>query len=387
MAAPTVCFDLTPFSSGSRFRGIGMYAFELAQALWKVSANAPGEIDLRFLVGCYATTRVSAEPPAAFTSLHEGALHTHSQYKISKRTYGRIALRKVDLFHAAEPDAAPLFGICRLIVTCHDLIPTVLGGPYLGRTPRWWSRLRDAIRYRAPLHVIAISEATRRDVCDLLGVPAERVTVVHHGVDHDFYHATRAQDEERSVAAVIATDRPYFLYVGAFDYRKQVPTLIRAFGSIAREVDDDLVISGKLTSPRLMHTLLEEAKRSGVSKRIRLVGFVPRPLLPALYRSATAHVLPSLYEGFGMTLVEAMACGCPIIACPVSAMPEVCGDAVEWAKPGDVQSLAQSLVAVSRDPKRRARLGQAGIERAARFTWERAARQTLDVYKTVLTKR
>ena len=362
-----------------------MYAFELGRAL----ARAPDThgLDLTFLVGRNERMRVTDAPLETLDRLYDDAAQRAVPYQLSKEFFGRVAIARsgVDLYHATDPMGTPRIGLSRVVVTCHDLIPAILGKPYLGLKPRWVRIAADYTRYHRPDHVIAISDATRADLVRLLALPRERISVVHHGIDEKAFSARGEPGERERVSSIVGSARPFFLYVGAFDHRKGIGPLIEAFGRVVKELDEDVVLVGKIEDKR-RSAFEEMIRRAGVEGRVRFVGFARREDLPALYRTATAHVFPSEYEGFGMTLVEAMASGCPVIAHPVSAMPEVCGDAAEWAPPHDVDALARALSNVAKSKERRRELSERGVERARQFNWDRAASETLAVYRSVLDR-
>ena len=381
---PSVCFDLTPFASKSRFRGIGTFSLQLARALQSSEVLRTCPFRLQFLVGRGSDIRVVDDIPS-LQVLCKGNAQYSTTYQASKKIFGRWALArsKVDLFHATDPKGTPHVGVGKTVVTCLDIIPTILGGPYLRFEPRWFNIWINRMRYRLPDHVVAISHSTKHDICKVLRIPEERVTVVHLGVRHDQYNLDKQPGETERVVEALGTDGPFFLYVGAFDSRKQVPTLMCAFSRVAGQVDEDLVITGR-PDPSMKKKLLSLRKQLGLEKRIHFPGYVPDELLPAAYRAATAHAFPSTYEGFGLTLLEAMASGCPVIACRVSSMPEVCGDAALWVKPGDVTTLSESLVTIAHDASTRHDLRRLGRSKALEFTWERAAEETLQMYRKML---
>lgn len=370
---PRACLDLTPLSTGSRFRGIGTYALALARAL---AATPCEDLELYALVGRGVRTRVlplaeavaramdsSAGPPVPYAA-HYALAHTAGAARLAGR---------VDLFHATDPKGAPCLPGMRTVTTCHDLIPTVLGPPY---RPAWVPSaavaLVDRLRYRLPDRVIAISEHTRSDLVRATGLPPSRISVVHHGVDHDRFRPAAA-----------TAHRPYFLYVGGFDARKQVPALVRAFGRRAGDFDESLLIAGQMR-PAWEGPIRDAIAASGAGDRVQLAGFVDEDRLSTLYQGATAHVMASTYEGFGMTVLEAFASGCPVIAARASCVPEIAGDAALLVPPLDEVALGDALVRVARDRALRASLRERGIRRAAAFTWERCARETLDVYRATL---
>jgi alpha-1,3-rhamnosyl/mannosyltransferase len=370
-------------STISRYRGIGNYAYSLANAF--VGADLHG-LDLQLLIGRYLNTRLvplGDGPPTPEEAGASGRPLASRTYHAVKQTIVRARLMqaKPALYHAPDPKATPR--PCRTVVTCHDLIPTVLAGPYLAPwVPRPVSAALDTLRYRLPDHVIAISDWTRRDVQRITGLPDERVSVIHHGIDFEAFHP-RALAGEREAVRHAVGERPFFLYVGGFDARKQVPEMVQAFAERASEIDENLVICGRV--PAQERARMERAVRaSGASSRLVQLGFVAPELLPALYRAATAHVMPSTYEGFGMTLSEAFATGCPVIAADASCVPEIAAGSALLVPPEDMPALGSAMVRVAGSEALRRDLRERGLARAAHFTWERCAEQTVAVYRKVL---
>lgn len=385
--ASKVCFDISTLSSGSRHRGIGMYALALAKAFAKMGRQQ-GDLDIYLALGRGLALRVAPLPddPALIEAeALRGEPVPYNVYYALKQTVAlaRLTAAGVDLVHSTEPQGTCFPPRCRTIVTCHDIIPAVLGPPYQSRyTPAWVSAAVATARYRLPDHVIAISEHTRGDLERVTGIPSERVSVVHHGVDASVFRPEKGLNDAARVKA-IAGERQYFLYVGGFDSRKQVPELIAAFARTAGEFDGSLVIAGRIG--RNEREPIERAvAASGAPERIVLAGFVSAEDLPALYRGAMAHVMPSTYEGFGMTVLEAFASGCPVIAARTSSVPEIAGDAALFVPPGDADALSEAIGRVGREEPLRRSLAERGLARAALFTWERCAAETLDVYRSVL---
>jgi glycosyltransferase involved in cell wall biosynthesis len=244
---------------------------------------------------------------------------------------------------------------CGSVVTIHDLaflkFPETFKAGHRQRL-EWFTR--NSVR-RAD-RIIAISANTKRDLCELLRVDPDRVDVVHHGVDHQRF---------RPDGPVTLREKPYILSVGALQPRKNYLMLIRAYRQLKRPVE--LVIAGQRG---WMYEEIEREAGNGVV----LLGHVSDTELPALYRGAAVVAMPSLYEGFGLPLLEAMACGAPVVASNASCFPEVCGDAAMLVGPDDwPAALAQVL---DRPPSR-----ERSLKRAAEFTWEKTAAKTLEVYR------
>jgi glycosyltransferase involved in cell wall biosynthesis len=371
-----VIFDLTPLSTGSRFRGIGTYTLDLARAL---ATQVGSNIDLRFLVGFEGQFELWPSSHALDIDTVVQAcggrdVTSYQRYYHQKRGAMKrfLAGQEVDLFHAPDPKGTPTFDHCKTVITAHDLIPTVMGWPYRV-APLWWSVMYNKRRYLPHTHVIAISKWTACDLGRYCGLPAERATVVYHGVDHE-----RFSPHNRSTPPI-----PYFFYVGGFDKRKQVPDLIRAFGRISGGIKEELWIAGKPDNAqkRGLETAILEC---GASQRVKLLGFVDEDQLPSLYANATAHVLPTLYEGFGLTALEAMASGSPVVTLRATCVPEVCGDAAEYAEVGDWDTFSLAMRKLALDTGHFKQVRQKGLERAAEFTWPRSANETLAVYENVV---
>jgi glycosyltransferase involved in cell wall biosynthesis len=218
------------------------------------------------------------------------------------------------------------------------------------------------------------------------GVPDDKVTVLHSGVNERFRPVTDAA----ALAAVRARcglgQTPFVLAVGTVQPRKNYELLVRAFRSVAETLPHALVIAGG--RGWLAEGLQAEINRQGLTERVLLPGFVDDADLPALYAAADLFVFPSLYEGFGLPLLEAMACGVPVISSDASSLPEVAATGDEPAAlllpPGDEAVWAAAMLRLLGDPAARQRLIEAGRAQAARFTWGRAARQLAALYEQLL---
>jgi glycosyltransferase involved in cell wall biosynthesis len=218
--------------------------------------------------------------------------------------------------------------------------------------------------------VAALSEATRQDLIAITGVPAERVEVVYPGVPAGFQPV-----DPRETLARLGLERPYVLCVSSDHPRKNLPGMIAAFEQVAAEVPHDLVLAG----PAVWASEQVRARIAGspVAPRIRRLGLVSEADLIGLYSGADLFVLPSLYEGFGFPVLEALACGCPTITTSVSSLPEVSGDAALLTPPGDDDALAAALRRALGDPALRAELRRRGLVHARRFSWRTATDHTL----------
>jgi glycosyltransferase involved in cell wall biosynthesis len=267
----------------------------------------------------------------------------------------------------------PLWHPRASVVTVHDL--GYLAEPE-AHTPRSRRMLDWTTRWNAlaARRVVAISGQTRDDLQRHYGVADAKVRVVHSGVDHTRFRQLSPDDVDAALAAA-GVRRPYVLFLSTVQPRKNAVRLVEAFEGLADE-DMQLVIAGR--AGWLSGPIEARVAASPARERIQRLGHVPDALVPALYNGAAAFALPSLYEGFGMGVLEAMACGCPVVTSNRSSLPEVAGDAGVLVDPLDPRAIRAGLERAL-DPAQRPALVAAGLRRAAVFTWERAAHETLAV--------
>jgi glycosyltransferase involved in cell wall biosynthesis len=230
--------------------------------------------------------------------------------------------------------------------------------------------------------VITISESARQDVIELCGVPPERVTPILLAADERFKPAAPA--EVRAFRARHNLPERFVLYLGTLEPRKNVETLVRAYALLREQGSDDHVLV--LAGPRgwQYEPIFDLVKSLGLSDSVMLPGFVPAEEQALWYSSATVFAFPSRYEGFGLPLLEAMACGAPVVSSSASSLPEVVGDAGLLVDPMDVAGLSAALRELLEDEDRRQALAAAGRARASEFSWRRMASETVQVYREVL---
>jgi glycosyltransferase involved in cell wall biosynthesis len=233
-------------------------------------------------------------------------------------------------------------------------------------------------------HILADSASTRRDLLELLGVEPARVTVIYPGVESRF-RPVRDPAARAVVRARYDLPERFVLGLSTLQPRKNFEGLIAAFSLLVagkpEMADTYLVISGQ--KGWLYDEALAAAERAGMADRVRFIGFAADADLPALYSLASVFAFPSWYEGFGVPLLEAMACGTPVVAADNSSLPEVVGDAGLMVDAADVHGLASALGRLLTDDELRTRLAAAGLARSRQFTWERAVKKLLEVYKRV----
>jgi glycosyltransferase involved in cell wall biosynthesis len=242
---------------------------------------------------------------------------------------------------------------------------------------------RDFARYRSAGRVIAISNSTRNDLIAYLGLAPERVDVVHSGVDHDRFSAQPVPGERERMVARLGFDAPFLLCLGASDLRKNLPLLVRAYGRSGAAADVNLVFAGPI-SARQRKRLERAIASASVAGRVHVLGYIEEALLVALFRHCLAYVFPSSYEGFGLPILEAMACGAPTLTSTLSALGEVAGNAALTLPALDEDLLASGIARIVSDGALRASLRERGLLHVKAFTWERCASQTLACYARAL---
>ena len=333
-----------------KLTGTGVYTRQLLRALRPLLVSE----ELSVLGIRAAETDTSFVPPESLRLLRSPRYRTvWSQVRLPLH----LLAHRYDLLHVPG-HKLPVLAPCRTVVTIHDLAVLKFPDTFLPlhrQRLAWFTR--NAVR-RAN-RIIAISECTKRDLCELLEADPGRIDVVHHGVDHDLF---------RPDGSVAQRDRPYILSVGALQPRKNYLTLIRAYRRMKRPVD--LLIAGQ------RGWMWEEIEREA-GNGVVVLGHVRDAELPALYRGAALVAMPSLYEGFGLPLLEAMACGAPVVASNASCFPEVCGDAAILVEPRDEEAWTAALTEALDVPPPRER----SLKRAGEFTWELTAAKTLEVYR------
>ncbi len=291
----------------------------------------------------------------------------------------RRLLPDATLFHATEHLLMPL-GDLPTVLTVHDVVFHHLPDCHRPLN-RWYLRRTMPLYCRRATHIIAVSETTRRDLIRLYNLPEEKITVVYEAAHRRF----RPQSPEMIEVARVRYHLPetYLLYVGTIEPRKNLTRLLRVWTKLYQAGEaPPLVIVG--ARGWLADDFFAALEQCPVRHAVHLTGYVNEALLPAVYAAATAFIFPSLYEGFGLPPLEAMACGTPVACSNTSSLPEVVGEAALTFDPTDEEAMADAIRRLIGDDELRAELRERGRKQAARFTWKRTAHQTLAVYRDVL---
>lgn len=266
---------------------------------------------------------------------------------------------------------APVYSECRYIATVHDVIP--LRFPHRLSALGLYHRLYVPSVLRQAQHLICNSEATACDIVEFFGIAAQQITPIPLAYDQAHF---RCLDLPM---------RPYFLYIGRSDPHKNLARLIAAFAQMTRRSSDrfELWLAGS-TDGRYTPRLLAQASELGVGDRLKVLDYVPYADLPMLINQATAVVFPSLWEGFGLPVLEAMGCGTPVITSNCSSLPEVAGDAALLINPYSVGDIANAMYRVATDSQLRSHLKSAGLSRSQQFSWAKTGKATIEILRQYL---
>jgi glycosyltransferase involved in cell wall biosynthesis len=294
----------------------------------------------------------------------------------------RLFRLRLDLYHATHyvlPVATP----SRVVVTIHDIIHLLYPQFLPNRIAFYYAQRMMRRSLSSADRTIAVSENTRSDLVEYFGVDGSSIDVVYNGVDDTFREKLSEEDLERWLRQ-LGIRRPYLLFVGNPKPHKNLDRVVQAYAQAQKlaDLDAPLVCVGDRTAAQFK--LRQRAEQLGVGDKVRLLGHVAQEALPALYQGASLFLYPTLYEGFGLPVVEAMASGTPVLTSNTSALKEIAGGYAHLVDPLDTERMAKAIVRLMTDDEYRARLAEQGRTRAQDFHWRRTAERTLEVYLDVL---
>ena len=324
--------------------------------------------------------RKASAPVCDHPSVRRARLWTPPHHRLEQLTLPvEVALRRPRLLHS--PDfIPPLRRTCPAIITVHDLAFRLFPEILDDAARRFYGQIDRAVRSAEA--ILADSHSTAADIARLLNVPPERIDVVHLGTD--VRPAAVAPGETRTLGGVSWRAGEFITFISTLEPRKNIPTLLRALRVL---IDRDPAAGYRLALAGSRGWLDDEIWRCLRDERLEdAVAFIEQPSdaeINWLLSACRIYVNPSRYEGFGLPALDALACGAPAVVSNASSLPEVVGDAAEQVPPDDVAAWAEAIGRLWRDPDRRAELGRLGRQRAAEFSWERTAAQTLAVYRRV----
>ena len=265
---------------------------------------------------------------------------------------------------------APIYTNCRYIVTVHDLIPL--------RFPRHFSALTNYYRFYLPFvlkqaqHIICDSVATARDINKFFAIPTQKITSIPLAYDSNHFKPSNVQSKSN-----------YFLYLGRYDPHKNLQRLLAAFAELTNNQDYELWLVGP-TDSRYTPQLQHQARKLNINHQVKFLNYISYQELPSVIANAIALVFPSLWEGFGLPVLEAMACGTPIITSNLSSLLEVAGDAALLIDPYRIEEITAAMKTVATDEEVRAQLGELGLERVKQFSWQKTGQATMEVIEKYL---
>ena len=359
--------------------GVGHYTLELARTLALISPSDQFELVSPAPFDGAAQDEIERTnlPNLRTVNPRASSIRGH-WWSIGLPLYARRA--SFDLFHGTNFDL-PLWKKRRSVVTIHDLSTLLHPEKHRSRLVRR-ARLRLPLVVRIADMIITPTESVRRDVCEHLGVRADKVTAIPLAARSSFQPMPFAQTAP--IRKRLGIEDDFLLFVGTLEPRKNLLTLLNAFEQIIghSSLRPQLVIAGG--EGWLMDELSVFIKNATISDRLRFTGYLSDDDLRALYSSCRIFIYPSVYEGFGLPPLEAMACGAPVIAGRIPSLQESLGSGARLLEPLDVDALAKSILDLLQNENQRQLLGSAGPQQAGKFSWEKTARLTLDVYHQLL---
>jgi glycosyltransferase involved in cell wall biosynthesis len=364
--------------------GIGTYIRNVVRMLARLDRETK-----YFLVGLPEKVAECGPLPASFHAIPL----VDADHTLKGSFEFRAIVRRLhcDLVHIPHLFWIPRGLPCPYIVTVHDLLEHMYGA-------RDGSNLRRSLHIRLTgralrkaARVLAVSQFTKNEIEKLFGTPGDRIEVVYNAIDERFLRGHASAADRQLIAERYQVNYPFLLYTGAIRPHKNVVRIIEAFSALKTELEKEqqlpdlklIIIGDDLSShPDLRRTVI----RSGVQNDVRFLGFVPIEVLRIFYDVAKVFVFPSLYEGFGLPPLEAMAHGTPVVTSNGSSLPEVAGNAAVLVNPENVFEIRRALQKALLDPALRARMKQRGYEQAQRFSWTISVQRILDIYREVAAK-
>jgi glycosyltransferase involved in cell wall biosynthesis len=351
--------------------GVGTYTRHLLEGLWKhgneFEVHAITQQEHAEVVKQWCS-RVTVVDVPIFTM--------REQWAIPQATNG------CDLMHVLHYNA-PLLHRGPLLVSILDLIH--ITDPVYSRSFRSWVYARPMLNLvaRKADHIVTLSEYSKAQIVERLGVPPSKVTAIHCGVNSQF-HCVQREEAYAAIWEALGIQGPYILFVGSLKPHKNISTLLQAFALLRKrhDIPQRLLIIGD--DARWKRPLLEECSWLGIEETTYFVPYVSQELLPKVYAAADLLVMPSRIEGFGLPVLEAMACGTPVVCSRAASLPEVGGDAVVYFDPENPEELAEAIERGLGSSELQQDLKTRGLERAQQFTWEESTRKHVELYRELL---
>lgn len=377
-SAVSICVDATPLDTGHKFRGIGRYVSGLLGGLAEINPDY-NLLALRIARGNRSAPISSFEP----LLIHRPAWPRRFQWMLNNLLLpGIISRSGVALYHATDNRSIPVSSSYLTVATIYDAIPLQIPEIYRVQNPWDEKKCFDIVlkQVQEIPYVITISNSTKTDLVRFAGIVPERIAVTYLAHNPLVF---RPHVDTSAVRAEYHLPQKYFLYVGVRDTRKNITGIIEGYRRIRSQVQEKFVIVGNWEHGDRV-ALQTALSKLGLEDNVMLLGYVSDEALACIYSSATGMIFISQYEGFGLPLLEAMACGCPVLASNNSSIPEVVGEAGLLVDPQDVEGLARYMGELSGNNSLGESLRQKGLAQASKFSWRRCAQETLSVYEKVL---
>ena len=361
--------------------GVGTYIRNVVRTLGHLDHDTT-----YFLIGSAAKVKEIGPLPPNFHAVPIPEPERSLKSFLAFRTI--VKRLRVDLVHIPNLFSVPRFLPCPYVMTVHDLLEHLSRARektgFWGAWHFYWTRrvLRGAAR------IFAVSNFTKTEIENLFGIPGGRIAVIYNAIDERFLHGHASAADRQLIAERYQVTYPFLLYAGRISPHKNVSRMIEAFSALKAELEKEqafpdlkLIIIGDDVSgnPDLRRTVV----RSGMQNDVRFLGFVPIEVLRIFYDAAKIFVFPSLYEGFGLPPLEAMAHGTPVVTSNVSSLPEVVGNAAVLVHPENVFELMRALHRVLLDQPLREQMKERSYRQVTRFSWEKSVRRMVEIYKEV----
>jgi glycosyltransferase involved in cell wall biosynthesis len=363
--------------------GVGTYIWNLVRNLAAIDPQ-----NEYLLVGSHRNFHELGPLPDNFKQMYQA--EDESPWRHHVTIPFALKRQNVDVVHVPHHEA-PFFNPSKLVVTMHDCVHLLFPHEDSSKFRNYRHYLQTKRVVETAKHVLAVSKSTKEDLINIFELPESKISVVHNALDERFafIHTT---EERKHVLERYQLKEPFVLYSGKIRPHKNIHRLIEAFAVLKSELMDDeryknlklIIIGDELSKHQYLRLTVI---RSGAQQDVRFFGFVPYPILRVFYQSAALFAFPSLYEGFGLPPLEAMANRTPVVASNTSSLPEVLGDAGILVNPENVFDIARGMKLILSDDLLRQKLVQKGIEQVARFSWRLAAQDVLNTYALVAAGR
>jgi len=302
-----------------------------------------------------------------------------------------LVFDKADLIHYPFFDffflTLPLIKKTKTIVTIHDCIPLIFPEYYPRGIKGSIKLLIQKISLKNVSAVITDSEASKKDIIKFLSVPEKKIFRTYLAADRSYKQSKPSEEEKKKLLNKYHLNKNFMMYAGDINYNKNLDGIIKAFAQ--SKVDLDLVLIGKAfenPAQSEFKQLFSLIKKLKIQNEVKILGYVPDQELAVFYNLAVFYCQPSLYEGFGLQILEAMACGCPVLSSNVSSIPEVAGEAALLVNPNEINQITQGMERLALDQDFRNKLIKLGLAQAEKFSWDKTAQETIKIYEKVLAE-